>query len=56
MECTGSAVQGLALFRKWYPGHRTKEIEGCIQRAMQYIENSQEPDGSWYGTNHADIT
>ncbi|KAH6818429.1 cycloartenol synthase 1 [Perilla frutescens var. frutescens] len=49
VECTSSAIQGLALFKKLHPGHRRKEIESCITRAIQYIENTQEPDGSWYG-------
>ncbi|KAL3533202.1 hypothetical protein ACH5RR_006723 [Cinchona calisaya] len=49
VECTGSAVQGLALFKKWNHGHRRKEIESCISRAIKYIEATQEADGSWYG-------
>ncbi|KAG8376325.1 hypothetical protein BUALT_Bualt09G0051500 [Buddleja alternifolia] len=49
VECTSSAVQGLTLFKKLHPGHRQKEIESCISRAIQYIENTQELDGSWYG-------
>ncbi|KAF3437261.1 hypothetical protein FNV43_RR20014 [Rhamnella rubrinervis] len=49
VECTSSAVQGLALFRKLYPNHRRKEIGSCISRAVQYIEDTQNPDGSWYG-------
>ncbi|KAK4493064.1 hypothetical protein RD792_018106 [Penstemon davidsonii] len=49
VECTSSAVQGLALFRKLHPQHRQQDIESCISRAKQYIEKSQHPDGSWYG-------
>ncbi|KAI4352998.1 hypothetical protein L6164_007197 [Bauhinia variegata] len=49
VECTGSAMQGLALFRKLYPKHRRKEINECISKAIRFIENSQNPDGSWYG-------
>ncbi|XP_061362064.1 lupeol synthase [Gastrolobium bilobum] len=49
VECTGSAMQGLALFRKLYPMHRRSEIDICISRAIRYIENTQNPDGSWYG-------
>lgn len=48
VECTGSAMQGLALFRKLYPKHRRKEIDHCISNAIHYIENTQNPDGSWY--------
>ncbi|KAL3825525.1 hypothetical protein ACJIZ3_021554 [Penstemon smallii] len=49
VECTSSAIQGLTLFRKLHPQHRPQEIESCISRAKQYIEKTQEPDGSWYG-------
>ncbi|KAF5804688.1 putative lupeol synthase [Helianthus annuus] len=49
VECTSSAVQGLALFKKFHPGHRIKEIEHCISRALKYIHDTQNPDGSWYG-------
>ncbi|CAL8989485.1 unnamed protein product [Prunus brigantina] len=49
VECTSSAVQGLALFRKLYPEHRRKEIESSISRGIRYIEDTQNPDGSWYG-------
>ncbi|KAE9464228.1 hypothetical protein C3L33_03879, partial [Rhododendron williamsianum] len=49
VECTASAIQGLVLFRQLHPGHRTKEIDSCITRALKYIEETQNPDGSWYG-------
>nr|QEV81988.1 oxidosqualene cyclase [Scutellaria barbata] len=49
VECTSSAIQSLALFKKLHPGYRHKEIEGCISRAIRYIEIAQERDGSWYG-------
>ncbi|KAB1212043.1 Lupeol synthase [Morella rubra] len=49
VECTSSAVQGLTLFRKFYPRHRRIEIDCAIYRALQYIEDVQELDGSWYG-------
>ncbi|CAM8909493.1 unnamed protein product [Rhodiola kirilowii] len=48
-EPTSSAVQALVLFKELYPGHRKTEIEECITKAVQYIENDQRPDGSWYG-------
>ncbi|KAJ6678906.1 TERPENE CYCLASE/MUTASE FAMILY MEMBER [Salix purpurea] len=32
-----------------YPGHRKKEIESFIARAVEYLEMIQMPDGSWYG-------
>ncbi|GMJ14287.1 beta-amyrin synthase [Hibiscus trionum] len=49
VECTSSAVQALALAKKLHPEHRTKEIDNCIKRAAKFIEDSQYPDGSWYG-------
>ncbi|VFQ61165.1 unnamed protein product [Cuscuta campestris] len=49
VECTGSSIQALVLFKKLYPGHRTKEIDNFITNATKYLENIQKPDGSWYG-------
>ncbi|KAK4342376.1 hypothetical protein RND71_038192 [Anisodus tanguticus] len=49
VECTSSAIQALALFKKLHPGHRRKEIEAAIKKGLQYIENTQNPDGSWTG-------
>ncbi|KAL6985041.1 lupeol synthase [Sarracenia purpurea var. burkii] len=49
LECTSSAIQSLALFKKLHPKHRTMEIDNCISRAIKYIEDTQDPDGSWYG-------
>ncbi|GLT26066.1 hypothetical protein SLA2020_011530 [Shorea laevis] len=49
VECTSSAIQSLALFRRLYPNHRRNEIDSCISRAASYIEEAQNPDGSWYG-------
>ncbi|KAL9263607.1 Lupeol synthase-like protein, partial [Drosera capensis] len=49
VECTSSAIQALALFKKLHPRHQTMDIERCIARALRYLENMQNPDGSWYG-------
>lgn len=50
VECTSSAIQGLALFRKLCDGdHRRKEIEKSIESGVGYIEKMQNEDGSWYG-------
>ncbi|KAK3221201.1 hypothetical protein Dsin_008226 [Dipteronia sinensis] len=49
VECASSAIQGLSLFRKLHPTHRRKEIDDSISRAIRYIEDTQKPDGSWYG-------
>ena len=48
VECTSSGIQALVLFKMLYPGHRKQEIEHFITNAIQYIENIQMPDGSWY--------
>nr|QIR30798.1 oxidosqualene cyclase 4 [Terminalia arjuna] len=49
VECTSSAIQGLALFKKLHPRHRRQEIENCILKGLRYIKDMQKPDGSWYG-------
>nr|AUD09561.1 onocerin synthase 2 [Ononis spinosa] len=48
VENTGSVIQALALFTKLYPNHRSNEIQNCIAKAIRYLENKQNPDGSWY--------
>lgn len=49
VECTSSAIQALALFRKLHPMHRRKEVDHSISKAIHFIENTQNPNGSWYG-------
>nr|XP_010313621.1 delta-amyrin synthase isoform X1 [Solanum lycopersicum]XP_010313622.1 delta-amyrin synthase isoform X1 [Solanum lycopersicum] len=49
VECTSSAIQALVRFKKLYPGHRTTEVDNFINNGVKYIEDVQEPDGSWYG-------
>ncbi|XP_029128121.1 lupeol synthase isoform X2 [Cajanus cajan] len=46
VECTASVVKALVLFRKLYPKHRREEIDRCISKAIQFIENTQNLDGS----------
>lgn len=50
VECTSSALVALVLFKKLYPEHRTKEINAFVEKAICYLENTQMPDGSWYGS------
>lgn len=50
LECTSSAVQALAAFKKLYPIHRRDEVQKCIDKAIVFIEKVQQSDGSWYGT------
>lgn len=49
VEATGSIIQALTLFKKLHPGHREKEIEDSISKAVNFLERRQWPDGSWYG-------
>nr|ACH88048.1 beta-amyrin synthase [Nigella sativa]ACH88049.1 beta-amyrin synthase [Nigella sativa] len=49
VECTASGIAALELFKKLYPGHRKKEIESFIAKAVHFLEETQMPDGSWYG-------
>nr|QQR13797.1 oxidosqualene cyclase 6 [Iris tectorum] len=49
VECTASAIEGLATFRKLYPGHRKREVDNCIAKGVECIKKMQRPDGSWYG-------
>ncbi|XP_055960124.1 lupeol synthase-like [Mercurialis annua] len=49
VECTSSAIEALAMFKKVYPSHRTKEITNFIEKAAQYVQNIHTADGSWYG-------
>ncbi|KAH0934695.1 hypothetical protein HID58_011812 [Brassica napus] len=48
VECTSAAIQALVAFRKLYPGHRKKEVDECIEKAVKFIESIQESDGSWF--------
>ncbi|XP_009364429.2 beta-amyrin synthase isoform X1 [Pyrus x bretschneideri] len=50
IECTSSAIQTLVLFKKLHPEYRKKEIEKFIVSAVQFVEDAQNPDGSWYGS------
>lgn len=48
VECTSSVIQALVLFKQLYPDYKTKEISRSIEKAVQFIENEQTQDGSWY--------
>ncbi|KAK7359685.1 hypothetical protein VNO77_01648 [Canavalia gladiata] len=49
VECTGTTIEALVLFKKLYPEHRKKEIENFIGNGVGYLEDIQTADGSWYG-------
>lgn len=47
VENTASIVQALVLFKRLHPGHREKEIEVSVSKAVRFLEGRQWPDGSW---------
>jgi lanosterol synthase len=49
-ECTTAVLTSLSLFRRYYPAYRADDVQTTISRAAKYIESSQLPDGSWYGS------
>lgn len=50
VECTSSVIQALLMFKKLYPDHRTREIDRTVEKAVEFIESTQEADGSWYSS------
>lgn len=49
VECTSSVISSLQLFKSHSPGYRTKDIDSCILRAVDFLLGEQWEDGSWYG-------
>lgn len=49
-ECTTAVLTSLALFNKLDPTYRSADIKSAIDHAITFIEKSQLPDGSWYGS------
>ncbi|XP_065879219.1 beta-amyrin synthase 1-like [Euphorbia lathyris] len=49
VECTASVVESFVLFKKLHPGYRKKDVETALAKATQYLENTQNSNGSWYG-------
>ncbi|KAL8468497.1 hypothetical protein ACS0TY_031635 [Phlomoides rotata] len=49
VECTASIAQALLSFKRLHPGHREKEIEISVLKALRFLQEKQWPDGSWYG-------
>ncbi|EKX53909.1 hypothetical protein GUITHDRAFT_63716, partial [Guillardia theta CCMP2712] len=50
VECSSASMTALAAFKKFYPHHRSKEIDGALKRGARFIRSIQRPDGSWYGS------
>nr|GMD04321.1 dammarenediol II synthase-like [Ipomoea batatas] len=49
IEPTGTIISAFVAFRCQYPNYRPIEIDMSIAKAVQFLENQQQPDGSWYG-------
>ncbi|KAK2989998.1 hypothetical protein RJ640_009736 [Escallonia rubra] len=49
VECTASVVQALVAFKHLYPRYRENNIEMSAERAIDYIEKNQNPDGTVIG-------
>ncbi|KAK2969244.1 hypothetical protein RJ640_003478 [Escallonia rubra] len=49
-ECTSAEIQSLRLFTELHPSYRRKEIQASIESGVKFIESTQLPDGSWYGS------
>ncbi|KAI0465954.1 terpenoid cyclases/protein prenyltransferase alpha-alpha toroid [Xylaria cf. heliscus] len=49
VECTTAVVTALSLFKKYWPDHRSDEIDAFVKRSVTWIKTAQQPDGAWYG-------
>ncbi|KAM0026767.1 putative baccharis oxide synthase [Helianthus debilis subsp. tardiflorus] len=49
VECTGSGMQALVLFKELHPEYRREDIESFLTDACGFLEKMQMQDGSWYG-------
>ncbi|KAF7798580.1 hypothetical protein EIP86_009802 [Pleurotus ostreatoroseus] len=49
-ECTTSVITALSIFRKHYPTYRTADISRVVRLAVDYLHNSQRPEGGWVGS------
>jgi lanosterol synthase len=47
IECTGSAIEALALFQLLDNQYRTREVQQAIDRGIKFIHTEQRKDGSW---------
>ncbi|XP_058203414.1 dammarenediol II synthase-like [Rhododendron vialii] len=49
VENTASIIEALLLFKRLHPLYRRKEINTSVERAVHFLQNRQQPNGSWYG-------
>ncbi|XP_065877297.1 beta-amyrin synthase-like [Euphorbia lathyris] len=49
VECTASMIVSFVLFKKLHPRYRKKDVEIALVKATQYLENTQNSNGSWFG-------
>ncbi|KAF8159807.1 terpenoid cyclases/protein prenyltransferase alpha-alpha toroid [Crassisporium funariophilum] len=49
-ECTTSVITSLAIFRKYFPDYRTRDIDQTIKGAIKYLHSVQTPEGGWIGS------
>ncbi|KAG8851509.1 Lanosterol synthase (Oxidosqualene--lanosterol cyclase) [Tulasnella sp. 330] len=49
-ECTTSVITALSVFKKYYPKYRAADIKDTTRKAIQYLHDSQRPEGGWFGS------
>jgi lanosterol synthase len=49
VECTGSALRALALFREQYPQVLRSRVDQAMVSAIRFLRGRQQPDGSYLG-------
>ena len=49
-ECTSSVIMCLTAFSKVYPKYRAEDIRFCIGRCVNYLLQSQYPNGGWFAS------
>ncbi|XP_058203427.1 dammarenediol II synthase-like isoform X1 [Rhododendron vialii] len=49
VEITATIIEALLLFKRLHPRYREKEIETSVEGAVRFLEQTQQPNGSWYG-------